>query len=122
MSSSPGEGKARQINIRNNDRRVILKAKFQKAKNDLRAERRRKLREERLRQEERQRQLERLREENRQRQELRQREEESQRPRQELRQRKEAVTRKNCWFVFRFVVFIIVYTSLVSLYFLPRQE
>ena len=116
------ERKARQTNIRNNDRRVCLLATFQKVKDDLRAERRRKLREERLRQEERQRQLERLREEDRQRQELRQREEESQRQRQELRQRKEAVTRKNCWFVFRFVVFIIVYTSLVSLYFLPRQE
>ncbi len=58
MSSSASEEKARQRRLRNVTRQVIAKAFFQRIKDELRAEERRKVREERQRQEERQREAE----------------------------------------------------------------
>jgi hypothetical protein len=52
MSSSASEAKARQRRIKNVTRQVIHKAYFQRIKDELRAEERRKVREERERQEE----------------------------------------------------------------------
>jgi hypothetical protein len=52
MSSSASEDKARQRRIRNVTRQVIHKAYFQRIKDELRAEERRKVREERQKEEE----------------------------------------------------------------------
>ena len=49
MSSSASEKKARQRRLRNVTRQVIQKASFQSIKDELRAEKRRKVREERQR-------------------------------------------------------------------------
>ncbi len=59
MSSSASEEKARQRRIRNVTRQVIQKAYLQRIKDELRAEERRKVREERQSEEERQREAER---------------------------------------------------------------
>jgi hypothetical protein len=53
MSSSASEEKARQRRLRNVTRQVIQKAYLQRIKDELRAEERRKVREERQREEER---------------------------------------------------------------------
>jgi hypothetical protein len=109
ISCSAREGKARQIRIRNNDRKVILKAHFQKRKDELRAEKRRRLRKDRQRQED-----------------INEgscdKDEGFEDADNAVSRKKEFTTRDTCCFIFCFVLFFIVYTLLVLLYLLPRQN